>query len=188
MKIIFSIYCSLIGLSVIAQDYEKTIDAGYGVLRIDAPLSELEKYLLPGTAEDMMQPVDEEMEEFYEKYGRIDLKKAGLATFFGMTVKQCDIYFDLGYDEKTEKEFINVYSFSFYFDKPSDEKKLDDMTSQMVNHYGDFMPMVHPENGEIIQLTWFSSLTLINASMGYDTETLEPMEYIVVSFHQAYGG
>ena len=169
-----------------AQDSRNQgLDNGYGILKIDEPLLNIKPYLKTDDVGNYLFESEDE-ESAYQHYGEIDLKKAGLSKFLGLTVDRCEVFFNEIYNEKGEKVDEHVFGFTFYLKKSSDPKVIRSLADKLVEKYGECEPFVHPETGDLIRMDWFTEKTLLFVSLGVDSSTGEEVDYYLVEFIQGY--
>lgn len=161
------------------------LDSGFEMLRIDKKKVELSKYLIETPQDSFWDNTKELMGDFITSAYIFDHKKAGLKTFFGMEIDRIELFFDGEYDEHGNAQQEDVYSFSIFLKKSGD---VDDIAIEMMERYGDSVPWIDPESSELIRMDWFSEITLLVVTFGYDMETDMILPYFKADFSQAYGG
>lgn len=174
--------------STISAQYDNgNLDKGYGLLAIDKPLSEIQSFLVKAEPGNLWNRNVQEMEGFITSHWMVNLQKAGLNSYFGLVVERCEVLCDMGYDEKTEAEFENVFSFTFFLKKPENEKQEGDFLNKAYEQYGEANFFLDPE-GNVVRWDWFSEITLLVISLGVNVETGEELDYYIADYVQGYGG
>lgn len=189
MKIRFQLLLAatlLIG-TIPQANAEEVLDKGFGLLKIDAKIQALQKYLIATNADDLRSPDAKEMGDagMINSGWLFDFTKAGMTNYHGLVVSRIEVYF--GWSEK-EEGVEDIFNFQVYLEKPKDDKTESAFTDALFDLYGDTMILQDENTRDVIGLSWFSSITLLSVYLGYDRETGEKTDYYVADFQQAYGG
>lgn len=181
------IFASLIGFG---QGISNTIlDSGYKVLRINKKFEDVKQYLVKADKKDMLDTnISRRVGTQFTSCWTVNLKKAGMQTFFGLKVARIEVYMNGEYDEKKNVVDHDIYAFTIYCEKPSNEKDEEDFRLRLFNYYGSAEIMFSKSEKVLVHNTWFRTITMFTMIYGVDFFTDKNLKYYEAHFEQGYGG
>jgi hypothetical protein len=188
--LLITIHASLITFHSSAQGVSNSIlDSGYKVLRINKKYDEVKQYLVKIDKKDLWDTAKSRgIGGQFTSGWTVNLKKAGMETFFGLKVDRIEVYFNGELDKNDKPYDTDIFCFTIYCVKPSNEKDADVFRAKMFDYYGTAEIMFSEDHKTLIHNTWFTTITMFTAIYGVEYFTNKKLKYYEMHFEQGYGG